>query len=143
VTYRNTFYWIPGILCLFLFSSCASKQHDRSICFQRKLLIAEHLLSETQEEVNQLRERLFEAKLQLIEVQIEDLEKKWKTNAEDLVSILQPNAAFLFLEEREALHQIIQESGPTILRAQSLLDRLLRLITQLSNGEQELEENNK
>jgi hypothetical protein len=44
---------------------------------------------------------------------------------------VRPEFSKLFFDERETLNRIIQK-GPNVQRAQTLLDRVLQLITQLS-----------
>jgi galactokinase/mevalonate kinase-like predicted kinase len=99
---------------------------DQLKVLQSQLIHAERALLKDQEEVDRLRAQLYEAELVAIEKRIDFFERTWQ-----IQSIQHSNA--LFLKEREILHRIIQ-SGPFAARASDLLDRILHLITQVSDA---------
>lgn len=113
-----------GIL-LFL-SSCMAKHTDANQVqlLKTKLLIAERALRKEQKEIEHLQQELFDAELNLIEMRLTLFEQRWKKEG------TAEESSTLFLQEREALHQMIQAGLP---RAQMLLDRILQLITQISD----------
>jgi t-SNARE complex subunit (syntaxin) len=99
----------------------AKKQRQKIASLQKKLNIAEKEQRAAQSEVDKLLIEIEEAQVALIRRQIDDYEKR----AEKQFPI--------FLEEREALYQIIQAGpGPAAFQAQAELDRILRLITDRS-----------
>ncbi len=137
------------LLLLFLFlSSCAvrdqmvanntflsgsdRKQKQKVIVLQKKLEMAERSLAKSKADVEDLRSLLYDAQLDSIETRLEVLERKWQTDPVALSQALYMETARLFLEEREILYQILQ-AGVSIHRAQSLIDRILQLITQIND----------
>ena len=100
------------------------KQKQKIAVLQKKLELAEKEQQKVQSEVDQLISAIAEARLSLIRRHVDDYEKKGEKP---------PN---LFLEEREALYRMIQSGpSPSALEAQVELDRILRLITELSDAE--------
>lgn len=137
------------LLCLFLLlSSCSvreqvianrsflsgsdRKQKQRVIVLQKKLEMAERTLTKNKVEVEDLRNSLYDAQLDSIEIRLGVLEKRWQVDPVALSLALYQETARLFLEEREILYQILQ-AGVSIHRAQSLIDRILQLITQIND----------
>ncbi len=108
-----------------------SKQKQRISYLQKKLDLAQKSLQKAQDEEGRLIEEVQEAKLVLIAKQIDAYERQIDQNPHRYASLLQPEMGNLFLQEREELDALIR-SGAS-LQAQALLDRILRLITQLSD----------
>ena len=105
------------------------KQKQKIVSLQKKLEAAEKEQKKVEEEVTRLSEEISKAQLMLIRRQVDDLEKRiQKTNV--------PEPSSLFMQERESLHRLIQEGpSPSSFEAQVELDRILRIITDLSNTE--------
>ncbi len=108
------------------------KQKQKVVVLQKKLDMAERALEKSQDEVDYLRANLCDAQLESIELQIEHIERKWQLDPVALSQTLYADTASLFLEERETLYQILQ-MGLSVHRAQSLIDRILQLITQVND----------
>jgi t-SNARE complex subunit (syntaxin) len=98
------------------------KQRQKIAVLQKKLQGAEKEQKKVQSQVETLAQAIDEAEISLIRRQIDDYERKGdKSN--------------LFLQEREALHRMIQSGpSPSAFEAQVELDRILRLITEESDG---------
>lgn len=123
------------LLALLLLTSCMTtpdqpiiqtispkKQKQKIAHLQKKLQIAEKEQKKVQSEVESLISEIDEVQLSLIRRQLDDYEKK------------STKSLNLFLEEREALYRMIQAGpSPASLEAQAELDRILRLITELSD----------
>lgn len=100
----------------------AKKQKQKIAVLQKKLESAEKTQKKVEDEVEKLASAINEVQLALIRRQIDDYERK-----ENKV----PN---LFLEEREVLYRMIQGGpSPSAFDAQVELDRILRIITELSD----------
>lgn len=98
------------------------KQKQKIIALQKKLEQAEKEQLKVQSEVEKLSAEINEAQLSLIRRQIDQYERKAHKTPQ------------LFLDEREALYQMIQTGpSPAAFEAQVELDRILRLITELSD----------
>lgn len=98
------------------------KQKQKIAVLQKKLEAAEKEHRDAQTEVEKLASEIEEAQLALIRRQVDDYERK------------NERSSALFLDEREALYQIIQTGpGPASFQAQIELDRILRLITERSD----------
>jgi len=125
-----------NILFFFLLTSCfcggeraivqgpsPKKQKQKIAMLQKKLQLAEKEQKKVQTEIEKLVCEIDEVQLFLIRRQIDDYEtKKDKT-------------PHLFLQEREALYRMIQEGpSPSAFEAQVELDRILRIITELSDA---------
>lgn len=104
------------------------KQKHQITLLQKKLASAEESQKKAIAEVEKIQEEIYQAQLSLIRKQVDNYEKqpqKWASK--------DPSA--LLFAEREELHQIIQAGpSPAAFDAQFELDRILRLITQLSDG---------
>lgn len=123
------------LLILLIFTGCfqgpeqllvqgpsAKKQKLKIAVLQKKLEQAEKEQQKALTEVERLAAEIEQAKLALIRKQIDKYEHKTE------------KAVSLFLEEREALYQMIQTGpSPSAFEAQVELDRILRLITELSD----------
>lgn len=136
------------LFLLLLFSSCAvrdqmiashtflsgsdRKQKQKVIVLQKKLEMAERSLAKSKADVEDLRGLLYDAQLDSIETRLEVLEQRWQIDPVALSQALYQETARLFLEEREILYRILQ-AGVSVHRAQSLIDRILQLITQIND----------
>jgi hypothetical protein len=114
-----------------------TKQKQRIAFLQKKLEIAEKNLRKAQDEVELLNGDLHQSQLALIEKQIENHEQQLRKARLDPKAKSwghQAEASTLFLKEREILQQMM-ESGPSpaALDAQMILDRILRMITELKD----------
>jgi hypothetical protein len=134
---------------LLLFSACSVKQQaskqavfhpqadiklkQKAAIFQKKLEKAQRTLSEDEKTIERLRSQLCEAELNAIESKLESFESQWKSNPQRLIQSIRPEFSKIFLDERETLSRIIH-AGPDVHRARVLLDRVLQLITQLSDS---------
>ena len=110
------------------------KLKQKAVLLQKKLDKAQRTLSEDEKAIGRLRTQLCEAELNAIESKLEIFESQWRTNPQRLIKGLRAEFSKLFLDEREALSRIIH-GGTDVRRAQALLDRVLQLITQLSDSE--------
>lgn len=122
-------------LALLLLSSCFTgnehlivqsitpkKQKQKIAFLQKKLEQAHKEQKKIEEEVATLSDEIDQARLALIRRQVDEQERSGKKHPK------------LFRDEREALYKIIQEGpSPTAFEAQVELDRILRLITELSD----------
>lgn len=108
------------------------KQKQKVIVLQKKLEMAERAFAKSKADVEDLRGLLYDAQLDSIETRLEVLERKWQSDPVALSQALYQETARLFLEEREILYQILQ-AGVSIHRSQSLIDRILQLITQIND----------
>lgn len=133
---------------IFLFSACSvrdqmianhsflsgsdRKQKQKVIVLQKKLEFAERALAKSKAEVDDLRGLLCDAQLDSIESRVTILERRWQIDPLSLSQALYQETARLFLDEREILYQILQ-AGVSVHRAQSLIDRILQLITQIND----------
>ncbi len=118
------------IFAPFVFSACTSNvntlvQREKIFHLQKKMQLAQKEKERAEKDVVMLAREIDLAKLELIRRQIDNYEP----------SPLDPASAFI--AEREALYGLIQ-SGDTemALEAQVELDRILRIITELSDEEQ-------
>jgi septal ring factor EnvC (AmiA/AmiB activator) len=106
-----------------------TKQKQKIALLQKKLQLAEKEQSKLQTHIEKLSDDMRETELAYIRRQIdeyEDLIRKRPSKKGDF------DRADLFLAERERLHRIIQD-GESAYEAQVVLDRILQLITELSN----------
>lgn len=91
---------------------------------EKKLERAEEAELQAKNEVENLKSAIDEAKIALIRKQIDDYEHA------------NTSSSVLFVEEREALYELIQEGpSPAAFEAQVELDRILRIITEQGNEE--------
>lgn len=114
------------ILVLSVLTACyGTKLDDRIVSLQKRLEQAEKEQTKASREIVRLTAKLDRAKLQSIRKQIDVYEQK------------QERPETLFMEEREILYRLIQSGQmPQAMEAQVELDRILRMITERSNGEE-------
>ncbi len=140
------------ILLLFFLASCfretasvsddsvhtlsPSKQKQKIGLLVKKLENAERERKKIQSEVEKLSGEIHQAKLVLIRKQLDESEKQIQdlhANPQKYPHLLTAEIGSLFAQEREALHLIIQDGpSPWAFDAQVELDRILRMITELS-----------
>lgn len=137
-----------GCLGILFFCACSARQESnapvafhwqnnqklkqKALLLQKKLDQAQRTLSKDEQAIQRLRVQVCEAELNAIEAKVESLEKKWKSDPQRFAIAMKKEIPGLFQEERETIGRIIQE-GSGSLRAHLLLNRILQLITQLSD----------
>lgn len=100
------------------------KQRQKISNLQKKLELAAREKEKVESDIERLQREIDEAKLSLIRKQIDDYEKR------------KEKQSTLFMEEREALYRLIQSGDSSkAIEAQVELDRILRIITELSDEE--------
>ena len=147
-----------GICCL-MFGSCASsssfhlgegselaqnmsatKQKQRIALLQKRLEFAEKDLKKAHDEVEKLHGELHQTQLILIGKQIENYEKQMYKFREDpryKAKAFQGDKISLFLKEREMLQEMMENGpSPEAFEAQVVLDRILRMITELKDSQE-------
>ncbi len=98
----------------------AKKQRQKIAVLQKKLKLAEKEQGKVQSEVERIHSEIHAVQLSLIRRQIDEAENK--------------KEPYDFLEEREMLYRIIQGGlSPSAFEAQVELDRILRIITEMSD----------
>ncbi|PIS03327.1 MAG: hypothetical protein COT85_00580 [Chlamydiae bacterium CG10_big_fil_rev_8_21_14_0_10_42_34] len=98
------------------------KQKQKMAFLKKKLAIAENEKKKAEDEVQRLADEIDAIQLALIRRQV------------DLYDQQEKKVAKLFLDEREALYQMIQTGpSPSAFEAQVELDRILRIITAYSD----------
>ncbi len=111
----------------------SSKQKQRIGSLQKKLAAAEEERKKIQTEVEKLNDQIHQAQLVLIRKQLDESEKEILERPRKYLGLLKEGV--LFSQEREALHRMIQEGpSPWAFEAQTELDRILRMITELSEA---------
>lgn len=110
------------------------KQKQKVEHLQKKMIAAEKKASDAEAETVRLKSALAEAQLICIEKQIAQLEKKWNQNPLRVAALVRKEGLDLFSIEREILHEIVQ-SGESVSQAQNLLDRILQMITLVSDAD--------
>ncbi len=113
-----------------------SKQRHKIAFLQKKLSKAEKEQKNAQEEVERLSEELHSAQLSLINKQIDHFEQDMKRLKEEVKgTLIFPEGSHLFLSERDMLQQMMENgSPPAAFEAQIVLDRILRMITLLTEN---------
>lgn len=103
---------------------------------QKKLDSAEKEQKKAETETSHLKSEILKAQLALVRSQI-DLYEQWiGRGGQNPPEVVQHGISGLFIEERDLLHRIIQSgSAPFVQEAHIQLDRILRMITALSDGE--------
>ncbi|MBU6384283.1 MAG: hypothetical protein KGR16_08245, partial [Verrucomicrobia bacterium] len=130
--------WIPLLAILsacvgsgeqLLVQSPSLKGQRRKIShLQKKLEVALAAKEKAAYEVERLQREMDEAQLAVIRRHIDDMEQR------------KERQAHFFAEEREALYRLIQSGDPTkAFEAQMELDRILRIITELSDEERHVQ----
>ncbi len=110
-----------------------TKQKQKIALLQKKLHLAEKEEKKIHMQVERLSDEMHEARLRLIRKQIDEYEEMIRKNPRKKKDL---DSGELFLEEREQLHRMIQ-SGASSFEAQLVLDRILQLITNLSDERSE------
>ena len=127
----------PGDGQNIVLSAPVSKQKQKVALLQKKLDVAEKEQKKVQSEVERLQKEVDEAQLAMIRKQIDSYEdqiRKLHSDPRKYAQLLQIESSSLFLKERETLYGMIQEGpSPSAFEAQIVLDRILRMITDLSN----------
>jgi len=106
-----------------------TKQKQKIALLQKKLQIAEKQQVKLKGEIERLSDEMRETELAYIRKQIDDYEDLIRKTPSKKAGF---SGSDLFLEEREKLHRIIQR-GESVFEAQIVLDRILQLITELSD----------
>ena len=112
-----------------------TKKKHKIESLQKKLEAAENEQKKAGEEVARLRKEVSEAQLALIRKHVESYEQqiqKLQTDPQKYAQLLQIESSALFLKERETLHSMIQSDASSF-EAQVVLDRILRMITEISD----------
>lgn len=115
-----------------VYTAGSQKLKQKAVVLQKKLEKAKRTLSEEEQAIDKLRSQLCDAELNAIESKVDVFEKKWKSDPSRLMQSPRHDISNLFIEDREILTRIIQV-GPDTMRAQILLDRILQMITQISD----------
>ena len=115
----------------------ATKQKQKIALLQKKLEVAEKAQKKAEDEVERLAKEVHLAQLSLIRKQVASYEEqihKLQSDPQKYAQLLQIESSTLFLKEREMLHQMIQTGpSPSAFEAQVVLDRILRMITEISD----------
>lgn len=118
-------------------SAPVRKQKHQIALLQKKLATAEASQKKAVAEVEKIQEEIWQTQLALIRKQVDRYEKQLEEarhNPQKWASLASADPTALFFSEREELHQIIRTGpSPAAFDAQFELDRILRLITQLSD----------
>lgn len=110
------------------------KQKQKVLVLQKKLEKALQEQARLQDEVALLQTEILQAQLSVVRNKLDATERRMRPWQTEQPKELQADAAGLFIPERELLHQIIQTGpSPEAFEAQVELDRILRLITELSD----------
>jgi len=109
------------------------KQKQRLVFLQKKLQSAEQAELQAELWVKQLKKEIQIAKLALIRKQVDDYERQLENRETGSLKedLFMKNKETLFMKEREELYALIQSDADP--NAVALLDRILRLITELSD----------
>ncbi len=123
-------------------SLSVTKQKQRISFLQKKLEIAERELKKEREEVEKLHSELHQSQLALIRKQIENCEQQIRKCQADPRYKMQGflgDEISLFLTEREILQSMLEDGpSPEAFEAQVVLDRILRMITELRDVQETL-----
>jgi anti-sigma28 factor (negative regulator of flagellin synthesis) len=106
-----------------------TKQKQRIAFLQKKLEMAEKEKKKVEAEVEHLSEEITQAKLAVITQLVNTFEEEMRRNPKKWSG----QGAHLFLKERESLCEMIQ-SGSYSFEAQMVLDKILQMITELSDA---------
>jgi len=106
-----------------------TKQKQKIVLLQKKLQLREKEQVKVQSEIEKLSDDLGTVQLAYIRNKVDDFEEQLRKDPRKRFYL---DTGYLFAEEREVLHQMIQK-GHAIFEAQIVLDRILQLITQLSD----------
>lgn len=115
-----------------------AKQKQKIALLQKKLKVAEKHQRQAQEEVERLSSEMEKTQLALIQKEVDSYEeqmRKCQSDPQRATYLFQIESSTFFLKERELLHQMIQNGpSPSAFEAQLILDRILRMITELSDN---------
>ncbi|MBS0625187.1 MAG: hypothetical protein JSS32_03980 [Verrucomicrobia bacterium] len=110
------------------------KQRQRIAFLEKRLRTAQREKDKADQAVFSLKEEIREARLTLIRKQVDEFEKqieKLQIDPYKFSQFIQREEGNLLIKERVELHEMIQlDPSPG---AQALLDRILRLITELND----------
>jgi len=106
-----------------------TKQKQKIAVLQKKLQLAEKEEKKLKTQIERLSDEMREAELAYIRNQIDDYENLIRKHPSKKADF---DSGELFLAERETLHKMIQRNE-SIYEAQVVLDRILQLITELSD----------
>lgn len=106
-----------------------TKQKQKIALLQKKLQLAEREQRKIKAQVERLSDEMREVELAYIRKKVDDYEELIRKHPSKKTDI---DSADFFEDEREKLHHMIQNSE-SIFEAQVVLDRILQLITELSN----------
>lgn len=106
-----------------------TKQKQKIALLQKKLQLAEREQRKIRAQVERLSDEMREVELAYIRKKIDDHEELIRKHPSKKADF---DSTDLFVDEREKLHQMIQNSE-SIFEAQVVLDRILQLITELSD----------
>ena len=106
-----------------------TKQKQKIIFLQKKLELAEREEKKIHAEIERLGDEMRQTQLALIRKQVDEYEEQIRKQPKKKFDL---DIGELFLNERDQLHRMIQ-SGASIYEAQIVLDRILQLITELSD----------
>lgn len=103
---------------------------------QKKLDTAEKAQKKAETETSHLKDEILKAQLALVRGQVDIYEQWMGKGGQNPPELVQHGISGLFIEERDLLHRIIQSgSAPFVQEAHIQLDRILRMITALSDGD--------
>ena len=106
-----------------------TKQKQKIAFLQKKLNLAEKEEKKIKNQIDQLSDEVREAELSYIRREVDRLEDLVRNNPKKKATL---DSSSLFVEERETLHRMIQNTQYPF-EAQVVLDRILQFITELSN----------
>ena len=127
----------------FPFSSIEKKQNRRIETAKNKWLIAKKRYLQAKRKKQRAKRKIFDEEIKLIDLQLKTFEKHLENLKKDTKiyqSFLKKNVSSLFLKEREILMEMMKQSHMKI-KAEKILEKILRLITHLSNEKQKMQEN--
>jgi len=114
-----------------------TKQKQKIGWLEKKLEIALREKKKAEIEVERLSSEIHKVQLIFIRKQLDETEKQI-AELQKYPHLLKIEIGNLFIQEREALHQIIKDGpSPCAFEAQVELDRILRTITELSEKREE------
>lgn len=120
----------------FIVKSSPKRERRKIESLQKKLDTAEKAQKKADTETAHLKDEILKAQLALVRGQIDLYEQSIGRGGQKLPEVVQHGISGLFIEERDLLHRIIQSgSAPFVHEAHIQLDRILRMITALSDGE--------
>lgn len=126
-----------GVDQLIVHASSVPRQKQKIALLHKKLASAEKSQQKANEEVETLQKEVNKAEISLILALVDSYEqqmRKFQLDPHKYAHLLQIESSTLFLRERETLHHMIQSGpSPSSFEAQVVLDRILRVITELGD----------